>query len=391
MSYNLAAQASIITHVRYTGSSYMFVVHRKLLAGLGVTAAAVASTALVGAPAQAASAGAAKVVGTATVQFNALMGKSNTLTITISGRTVTLDDKVAIKAGKGCKAVKNDKTKVKCTTSKTTAKLSVALGDKNDTVTNKTKVPMLADGGAGNDVLKGGSQRDVLFGQAGNDKLYGFAGYDKVEGGDLLVGGAGNDYLDGGAGDVDILDGEAGADIMKGGAGKGDIVFYGDRSKPVIADLDGAKGDDGVKGEKDTIAVDVEGMFGGNGADTLGGGAAANIIWGGKGNDVIRGGKGNDLLYGQAGNDKIYGDANDDDIVGEDEDEDGNPIGSDSAKDVLDGGAHTNGDRCVVFAAGTTVNCEVIDLTALAEAATTFKPLAINVTAAKAAKAAELG
>src|SRR3954453_23086067 len=103
----------------------MSLLHRKALAGIGVAAAAIASTAMFSSPAWAASAGLAQVVGTKTVQFNALLGQSNALVITISGRTVTLDDRVALKPGRGCKKV--DSTKVKCTTSKATAKLSVAL------------------------------------------------------------------------------------------------------------------------------------------------------------------------------------------------------------------------------------------------------------------------
>ena len=211
----------------------MSLFHRKALAGIGFTAVAVASTALIGMPAQAASAGAAKVVGSATVQFNALMGKSNSLTITISGRTVTLNDKVAIKAGKGCKAVKGDKTKVKCTTKKKTTKLSVALGDKNDSVNNKTSVYLLADGGSGNDTLTGGCAKDQLQGGTGNDKLYGDAGNDDLIGGDLdgefadsgdtIYGGAGNDFLLGGYGN-DSLYGNAGNDNLLGGAGKDKLV-----------------------------------------------------------------------------------------------------------------------------------------------------------------------
>ncbi|GLW33358.1 hypothetical protein Areg01_62960 [Actinoplanes regularis] len=40
------------------------------------------------------------------VKFTAASGQAKSLVITISGRTVTLNDTVAIKAGKGCKAVK---------------------------------------------------------------------------------------------------------------------------------------------------------------------------------------------------------------------------------------------------------------------------------------------
>ena len=89
----------------------MFLFNRKTLALLGATAAAVASTAVMASPAQAASAGLTRVVGSSTVEFRALMGKANGLTITIKGRTVTLTDKVAIKAGKGCKSVSRTKVK----------------------------------------------------------------------------------------------------------------------------------------------------------------------------------------------------------------------------------------------------------------------------------------
>ena len=326
----------------------MFVFHRKALAGIGITAAAVASTALFSAPAQAATAGAARVSGT-TVHFNALMGKTNGLTITISGRTVTLDDTVALTAGKGCKAVRGDKTKVKCTTAKKTAQLNVALGDKNDTVKNKTAVPMLVDGGVGNDTLNGGSGADVIIGAAGNDKLYGLGGADE------LYGDAGNDTVYGGAGDRDILVGGLGADNISGGPGVKDFAYYGDHTKPVVADLDGVKGDDGQKGEKDTLATDIEDLWGGSGNDILGGGPGANVIAGDAGDDIIRGAKGFDALVGLAGNDRLFGEVGNDILIGEDA-ADGVPFGDDSATDALDGGADT--DRCLALAAATTVNCE---------------------------------
>jgi Ca2+-binding RTX toxin-like protein len=326
----------------------MFVFHRKALTGIGITAAVVASTALISAPAQAATAGAARVSGT-TVYFNALLGKANGLTITISGRTITLDDRVALKAGRGCKAVRGDKTKVKCTTSKKPTRLNVALGDKNDTVRNKTAVKMLVDGGAGNDIINGGSDEDMILGAAGNDKLYGHGGDDQ------LYGGAGHDSLSGGAGDGDILVGGFGTDNISGGPGANDFAYYGDRTRAVVADLDGARGDDGQRGEKDTLGADVESLWGGSGNDTLGGGAAANVIVGDAGNDTIRGAKGIDTLVGLAGNDKLFGDAGHDTLIGEDA-KNGAPSGNPSATDALDGGADI--DLCLAFAAATTVNCE---------------------------------
>jgi Ca2+-binding RTX toxin-like protein len=322
----------------------MFVPHRRVAACLGVTAAAITASTFVAAPVQAASTGTAKVVGSDTVQFAAARGKVNQVTVTRSGRTVTIDDRVAVKAGRGCKAVKGDRTRVTCTTTKATAWLQITLGDKNDTVQNKAGVTMSAQGGAGNDKLTGG-----VF-----DFLYGDAGKDTLIGGASLTGGTGNDVLDGRGGD-DVLNGGLGADILKGGSGL-DSVFYGDRSRAVTADLDGAKGDDGEKGEKDTIASDVEGLYGGSGADKLTGNLRSpqpNTIYSGSGNDVVRGGAGNDSLNGGTGNDKIYGGAGDDFIVGQD---------SGAAKDRVDGGTNTAiGDTCLVTATGTAVNCEHLE------------------------------
>jgi Ca2+-binding RTX toxin-like protein len=330
----------------------MFLFSRKALAGIGCTAAAVASTALFAMPAQAASAGLAKVVGSSTVQFNALLGKSNGLVITISGRTVTLNDKVAIKAGKGCKAVKGDKTKVKCKTSKKTTKISVALGDKNDSVSNKTSVYMLADGGSGNDTLTGGAGRDQLQGSAGNDKLYGKAGNDTIFGGsgnDYIGGGVGNDHIEASSG-VDKVFGDAGVDTIFGGSGKDRLV--------------GGVGNDQITGDADVDSISGDAgddvLLGGAGNDQISGAAGKDIIVGEAGNDVLAGDVGDDTLFGLAGNDKILGGVGNDVLIGEDvSDVSGEPIGSNAALDRLDGGANTaSGDFCLVMNAGVKVNCE---------------------------------
>jgi len=355
----------------------MFLFHRKALSGIGFTAVAVASTALFAIPAQAASAGAAKVVGSSTVQFNALMGKSNSLTITISGRTVTLNDKVAIKAGKGCKAVKGDKTKVKCTTKKKTTKLNVALGDKNDWVGNRTSVAMLADGGSGNDTLTGGSGKDQLQGGTGNDKLYGKGGADTLfgqSGNDHIVGSTGNDQIDAGSG-TDKAYGDSGSDEIVGGSGKDRLVggtgtdtidggsdvdtIYGESGNDILL---GDSGNDTVSGGTGNDII-----LGEAGNDNLPGGTGDDDILGGAGNDAIAGGAGADLGVGQAGNDTITGSTEDDLLFGEDLDEDGNSVGSDAALDRLDGGANgVAGDFCLVMAAGTTANCELGSVTGLA-------------------------
>ncbi|MBB2943433.1 Ca2+-binding RTX toxin-like protein [Actinoplanes lutulentus] len=248
----------------------MFSLDRKKLAAIGVAAGL--ATAFFASPAQAATAAKAEVLGESntTVRFAAAAGQVNSLVITVSGRTVTLNDKVAIKAGKGCKAVKGDKTKVKCTTAKKPTELSVTLGNKNDTVTNKTGIALFAEGGTGKDVLRGGSGADTLFGGAGNDKIYGYGGADNLQGSlgnDTIRAGRGNDYVEGGPG-KDKIYGDAGNDDLIGG----------------VLDGDAPDSDD--------------------------------VIHGGTGNDYLLGGYGNDSLYGNAGNDNLAGGSGKDKLVG---------------------------------------------------------------------------
>ncbi|GAA2681409.1 calcium-binding protein [Actinoplanes palleronii] len=331
----------------------MFLINRKSLTAVGATVVAVfAATALFASPAQAATAGLARVSGT-TIKFNALMSKANSLVITVSGRTVTLDDKVALKPGKGCKRV--DSTKVKCTTSKKPTKISVALGDKNDRVTNKTSIYMLADGGAGNDTLIGGNGPDQLQGYTGIDKLYGGNGNDKLfgeSGNDILNAGAGNDQVWGGTGNDKIagyagrdqIAGDAGNDVISGGVGNDLIYGYAGNDR-----INGDAGDDEIYGDQyySTAA----------GADTLSGGDGKDTLTGGNGVDSIIGGNGDDFLYG------AYFDLNT-----------GHPIGA-AAADRLNGGA--NNDYCLSLGGAVYGACEVTGnpwASASASAVTTNTP-----------------
>jgi Ca2+-binding RTX toxin-like protein len=239
----------------------VFSLNRKKLAAIGIAAAA--TTMLLASPAQAASTAKAEVVGknSTVVRFTAAAGQANSLVITVSGRTITLNDTVAIKAGKGCKAVKGDKTKVKCTTAKKPTGLNVSLGDKNDFVDNDTAVPLTANGGTGNDTVFGGTGRDNLTGGDGVDDVQGSSGND------TLRGGRGNDHVEGGPG-KDKIYGDTGHDDLIGG------------------DLDGEMPDSG------------------------------DTIYGGAGNDFLLGGYGNDTLYGNAGNDNLSGGSGQDKLVG---------------------------------------------------------------------------
>ncbi|MBW6438253.1 calcium-binding protein [Actinoplanes hulinensis] len=336
---------------------------------------------IVTAPAEAAAAGKARVSGTR-VLYTAAKGAQNRVVVTRTGNRITVDDRVAIKAGAGCKAVKGDRTRVVCRTAAAPTRIRIATGDRVDTIVNRTGLGMTADGGTGGDTISGGPGADILRGGSGSDRLYGYGGSDIFYGGtgaDRVNGGGGQDFIRGqsgddvllGAGGDDFLAGELGADRLDGGSGNDslrgddpglgrvaadvlrggpgrDSAVYATYLNTVTVDLDGSARDDGQAGEHDTVGADVEDIYSGYGNDRLTGNASANRFDGGMGDDVLRGGAGDDLLIGLDGRDSIYGEAGDDEIG--DLDVDG---------DLLDGGAHaTLGDRCVVSGPDTTVGCE---------------------------------
>ncbi|MBW6438252.1 hypothetical protein KZ829_31450 [Actinoplanes hulinensis] len=318
-----------------------------------VGAALAGTTAAVGvlaAPAQAATTGQvyvryAEPGDPGQIVYNAGPGRRNTVVVTRSGRTVTIDDRVTVRAGKGCKAVKGDRTRVRCTP-KAILGVSVFLGSGDDRVTNRSNVPLLALGSSGKDTLIGGTGSDQLHGGTGADRLYGQGGADQISGDsgyDLLVAGAGDDILDGGTGndreyggdgdDVHVQGREttaSDADWLSAGNGT-DGVYYVRRTEGISADSDGVRGDDGRSGEGDTI-VSAETLFGGDGDDRL---------YGTSGADTLIGFNGADQIYGRGGDDHL--DAGHDDDV-----------------DLVDGGDNgTAGDTCVTPGDDDSrVNCE---------------------------------
>ena len=313
------------------GSFKIFEMSRTLwLTRAGLTIFTTVSVGALASPAQAAATGLATVTGT-TVHYKAPKKTQNKVVLTRTGRTITVDDRVPIKPGKGCSAVKGDKTKVRCATTKNPTSIEVYTYDRNDSVVDKAGVGMYADGGSGKDRLVGSPYSDTLDGGSGNDKIWGNGGQDYIDGNDgndYLSGGDGDDSVDGGPGN-DTLHGGAGydhlfgmegndqeygedgpdmleetfdpsgpdADYLSGGNGE-DTVLYISRRKPVSADPDGVKGDDGSAGEHDTIATNVEDLYGGDGADRLSGTPGRNIIYGEGGDDIIYGLGGDDVLEG---------------------------------------------------------------------------------------------
>ena len=162
-------------------------------------------------------------------------------------------------------------------------------------------------GGGGDDVLFGGDGRDVLLGGSGHDLLRGGPHRDVMHGGsgdDSVRGGSGADTVQGGSG-ADWLRGSQGGDRLAGGPGR-DVVAYMPRAAPLRLSIgDGAN--DGVRGERDDIAADVEDLRGGSGNDVLIGSGRRNRLFGLSGNDRVIGRGGDDVITGGAGTDVIDG------------------------------------------------------------------------------------
>ncbi|GIF24141.1 hypothetical protein BJ973_007624 [Actinoplanes tereljensis] len=240
---------------------------------------------LTSAPAQAASAGVASVVESTKVNYKAAKGKQNKVVVTLAGRTVTIDDVVAIKAGAGCKAVAGDKTKVRCTTKAAPTRVRVYTYDRNDSIVNQANLPSTLNGGSGNDSIGGGPRGDLITGDIGNDKLWGNGGNDTIYpdiGNDIVHGGAGNDgimdtggtfvsndWLYGDDGN-DTLWGYVGSDHLYGGYGE-DWLYGGQNSDY----LDGGYGDDYLMGNDYCTWPEAGGC---NAKDTLIGGPGNNQI-----------------------------------------------------------------------------------------------------------------
>lgn len=193
------------------------------------------------------------------------------------------------------------------------------------------------DGGTGADDLAGGTGDDRLDGDTGVDRLRGDDGADALEavgtdtenldggagpdlldaegvsapaalsggpGDDRLLGGAAADRLDGGTGDDRLASSPAG-DVLLGGEGT-DTMSYEEADGGVSVTV-GRRADDGVSGEGDDVAADVETVVGGTGDDELVAAAGGTTLRGGEGVDRVIGGAGRDALHGDEGDDRLDG------------------------------------------------------------------------------------
>ena len=149
-------------------------------------------------------------------------------------------------------------------------------GEGNDTLLTTGADPIIANGGAGNDVLEGGPGDDLLGGGPGADVL---------AGDDILVI-DGQDTVDAGEGtDMVIIDDPAGMTLDLGAA-HAELAF-------------GGSGDDVLQ----TSGTSGVLLYGGGGDDRLQGGQGDDGLYGGDGNDLLIGGAGDDVLDGGAGDD----------------------------------------------------------------------------------------
>ena len=305
------------------------------------------------------------------VRFTASPGEVNHVSIALVGGQYEVRDAMAGVSGVGPECV-DDVGFVRCDATGV-ALITVSLNDDDDRLTVDAPTPLAADGGEGADVIAGGAGNDEILGNAGFDTVSGGAGDDSLievdsagnhldggPGSDRLTGGMGADELRGGAGDDPRLYGGDGDDVVDGGEGD-DVLEAGFGPAPLSPDRDvfiggpgvdrttyAARGagvrvsigngpDDGVPGEGDDVAADVESVVGGAGNDTLTGGPGPDALDGGGGADTISGGDGADVLAGGAGGsgDTLDGGPGDDRLDGA---AGGDRLDGGDGTDVLAGG-----------------------------------------------------
>ena len=144
--------------------------------------------------------------------------------------------------------------------------------------------------------LNGGSAVSVLVGGVAEDTLLNVENVTGGAGSDRLVGDGLNNILLGMAGN-DTLCGGLGRDRLDGGAGL-DLAYYSERTTGISVTLKGGSAASVLVGgvAEDTL-LNVEGLIGGSGADTLTGDALDNLFLGNLGADRIDGGAGFDTAY----------------------------------------------------------------------------------------------
>ena len=242
----------------------------------------------------------------AQVEFTAVPGETNRLTVTAAegpARLIFRDSGAAITPGTGCAGGGEPGVAVECAMPGAQvvagATLFVALDDGDDSV-DASLLPRPFASGSLAPEFRGGAGSDTILGGEGVDKIVPGAGDDRA------FGARGDDYL--------VADPTPdGTDLIKGGEGR-DFASYGGRIAPVKLTIAGSA-NDGTSGEGDSL-VGVEGLAGGVGADTLVGSPSTDFLVGSGGSDRIIGERSGDLIDAGAGADSVSGDEGDDALAG---------------------------------------------------------------------------
>lgn len=258
-------------------------------------------------------------------------GESANVEFSASGEAILVYDAVnTINSGAGCAPVTTNL--VSCPAAGITS-IDADLGDLNDTMNNATMATAVVRGGSGDDVLHGSTVGEAFHGDDGTDTIS-YAGrtsnltvnlnsairsgqsgewdviYSDVED---AVGGAGDDTFNGSTA-INTFTGGSGDDTFNGSAAN-DVVDYSDHIADVNVSIDGTP-NDGASGEQDNVMVDIEGITGGSGNDTLTGHTTkGDILTGGAGDDALFGLGGADTLVGGVGDDELHGGSSTADVV----------------------------------------------------------------------------
>lgn len=206
-------------------------------------------------------------------------------------------------------------------------------GNGNDILTSQVAgTTDFLRGGNGDDVLQAFGTTSVVLGENGNDSIYAIVGQ-----GAVLDGGNGRDFLRGNATSIFINDAADRPNVVFGLATQpvqliNNVLYFlgtaGNDSAQVTQQFNqifvvyNGQGFTFNRQDVDSLAsvlgagddffavlgkVDIGGVYGAGGNDTLIGGSGDDLLKGGGGNDLIIGGNGNDDLTGDPGQDTVVG------------------------------------------------------------------------------------
>lgn len=168
-----------------------------------------------------------------------------------------------------------------------------------------------SDGGAGIDTVSyidsSAITADLATGNVtrtgGTDTATNFENLVATSYDDTIYGTSGDNFIWAGAGN-DKIYGRGGHDTIDGGIGA-DRVYFDDATSAVLVDLQAGTTGGAAAG---TTLINIEGVIGGSGNDTLTGlSSVANYLAGGAGDDVLTGGSAKDTFDGGTGHDTVYG------------------------------------------------------------------------------------